>query len=69
MYACIYVCLYVCILYVSVFEGMYVLPCADDVQLKVSDNQPMIGLNGPGKTLPCLQPNPLLLLLSSRETS
>ena len=24
--------LYVCIIYVSVFEGMYVLPCADDVQ-------------------------------------
>ena len=36
---------------------------------KVSDNQPMIGLNGPGKTLPCLHTNPLLLLLSSRETS
>ena len=25
------------ILYVSVFEGMYVLPCADDVQLGLSE--------------------------------
>ena len=33
MYVCIFVCLYVCILYVSVFEGMYVLPCVGDVQL------------------------------------
>ena len=73
MYVCTYVwiydCLYVCILYVTVFEGMYVLPCADDVQLGLSE-----GLGQPtndwsqwaGKTLPCLHPNPLLLLLSSR---
>jgi hypothetical protein len=31
MYVFIYVCLYVRILYVSVFEGMYVLPCVGDV--------------------------------------
>ena len=32
-----FVCLYVCILHVTVFEGMYVLPCADDVQLGLSE--------------------------------
>ena len=32
-YVSMYVCIYVCILYVCVFEGMYVLPCADAVQL------------------------------------
>ena len=37
IYVSIYVCLYVCILYVSVFQGMYVLPCADDVQLGLSE--------------------------------
>ena len=37
MYVCIYVCLNVCILHVTVFEGMYVLPCSDDVQLGLSE--------------------------------
>ena len=32
LYACMFV-----ILYVSMFEGMYVLPCADDVQLGLSE--------------------------------
>ncbi len=37
MYAFIYVCLYECKQYASVFEGMYVLPCADDVHLGLSE--------------------------------
>jgi hypothetical protein len=33
MYVCIHVCLYACIQRVSVFEGMYLLPCTDALQL------------------------------------
>ena len=72
----LYVCMFIC-MYVSMFVYMYVYYvylCLKEcmcylVQMmsnsdyrKVSDNQPMIGLHGPGKTLPCLNPNPLLLL-------
>ncbi len=63
MYVSIYVCLYVCILYVSVFEGMYVLPCADDVQLGLLEGlgQPTNDWSpwaGEDATLPSSEPNP-----------
>jgi len=63
MYVCIYVCLYECILYVSVFEGMYVLPSADDVQLGLSEGlgQPTNDWSqwaGEDATLPSSEPTP-----------
>jgi hypothetical protein len=67
MYVCIYVfiyvCLYVCILYVSVFEGMYVLPCVDDVQLGLLEGlgQPTNDWSqwaGEDATLPSSEPTP-----------
>ena len=36
MYVCMYVCMYVS-MFVYMCEGMYVLPCADDVQLGLSE--------------------------------
>ena len=63
MFVCIYVCLYVCILYVTVFEGMYVLPCADDVHLELSEGlgQPTNDWSqwaGEHATLPSSEPTP-----------
>ena len=71
MYPCMFVYMYVYYMYLCLKECMCYLVqvMSNSDYRKVSDNQPMIGLNGPGKTLPCLHPNPLLLLLSSRETS
>jgi hypothetical protein len=69
MYLCMFVYMYVYYMYVGLKECMCYLVqmLSNSDYRKVSDNQPMIGLNGPGKTLPCL--HPLLLLISSRETS
>ena len=63
MYVFIYVCLYVCIQYVSVFEGMYVLPCAEDVQLGLLEGlgQPTNDWSpwaGEDATLPSSEPSP-----------
>jgi hypothetical protein len=63
MYVCIMDVSMFVYMYVSVFEGMYVLPCADDVQLGLSEGlgQPTNDWSqwaGKDATLPSSEPTP-----------